>query len=421
MSYGLKKAKYLQDNRRRFFDLLDKDAFCVLFSGMPVRKSADLFYPFAGDRNFYYLTGIEQEGSVLLIVKEAGLVKKLKLFVKFNDDNTVRWNGRSLSREAAARVSGIHNVDFSQNLDADIRDYLDHEGFCGKFYMDFDKKNLSNYWLENFVDKSKCKIEKEDTTPIFSKLRAVKSDYEIENIRKAIQITGRAIHAIFENFRPGMMEYQIRAIFEHSLAMQGAGEPSFDTIVATGSNFNYLHYPQLSDEIKEDHLVLLDLGGRWEGMCADISRVFPASGFFTEKQKKLYAAVRACQETAFAAIKPGAYIREVNKQCKDTAREHLREMGLIHKDDDVDKYYWHNVSHHMGLDVHDIVGRDKRLEAGMIVSVEPGIYILEWDMGFRIEDDVLVTETGSENLSAEIPREAEEIEALVQKGKYFRG
>ena len=405
---------FYRENRRRFLEQLEDDAVCVLFSGMPYRKSADSFYPFYGDRNFYYLTGIEQEGSALVIRKKNGRTVRLTLCVMTCDRNSERWNGLRLTRSEASRISGIYDTGFSEGLDSILRKVL--EGYSGKLYIDSNCSVTSNVWLASIIDSDYPDLQKVDTLPVFSSLRAVKSEYEISMIRKAAQITGKGIEAIYRNIRPGMTEYQAAALFEYIVKCEGAGEPAFDTIVASGSNFNYLHYPQLSDVIRAGDLVLLDLGAKWEGLCSDISRAFPASGRFSELQLKVYRAVRECQETAFSMIRPGVTIKEVNLACRNKAAEILTEFRVIHRPEDVVNYYWHNVSHHLGFDVHDIISRDKVLEAGMVITVEPGIYIPEWNVGLRIEDDVLVTESGCENLSAEIPREPEEIEALMSCG-----
>ena len=404
-----------RENRRRFFEALEDDAVCVLFSGMPYRRSADTFYPFFGDRNFYYLTGIEQEGSALVIKKESGRIIRLTLCIRTCDKSAERWNGVVLTREEASAISGIYDIGHSECLDSIISTIL--TGFSGKMYTDSNCSVTSNVWVSELISKNYPHLLRADTQQIFSNLRAVKSGFETAMIRKAAELTGRGIEAIYRKIVPGMTEYQAEAEFKYVLAMEGAGEPAFDPIVAAGKNFNYLHYPQLTAVIGQDDLVLLDLGARWNGLCADISRVFPASGKFTEKQKSVYRAVRECQETAFSMLRPGVYIKDVNIACRNKAAEMLTELGVLYRIEDITDYYWHNVSHHLGLDVHDIISRERVLEAGMVVTVEPGIYIPEWNIGLRIEDDVLITEDGCEILSAGVPREAEEIEALIAEGR----
>jgi Xaa-Pro aminopeptidase len=258
-------------------------------------------------------------------------------------------------------------------------------------------------------------IEICDIYPLFSELRRIKSPYEVSLIRKAIEATHEAILQVYKMAKPGMPEYALAAEFAFTLAKMGLGEPSFPSIVATGRNFNYLHYPQLDTVIEKGELVLMDLGACYGGLCSDISRAFPIDGTFTEKQRAIYQIVRACQDLAFEQIKPGAYLKDINNACKELSGKRLSLLGITVRPDGEDEYYWHNVSHHLGLDVHDICSRDVILEEGMVLTVEPGVYVPEWNVGLRIEDNVLVTKTGCEILSDFIPREADEIEALLSR------
>lgn len=256
-------------------------------------------------------------------------------------------------------------------------------------------------------------IEIKNIFPIFSELRRIKNAYEVSLIKKAIEATGEGILRIYETAKADMAEYELAAEYSYTLAKMGLGEPSFESIVAAGKNFNYLHYPQLDSIIKKGDLVLMDLGASCCGLSSDISRAFPIDGKFTEKQRAIYQIVRACQEKAFEMIKPGMFIGDINSACRKLAGERLAALGIAVKPDEEDQYYWHNVSHHLGFDVHDICGRDVMLEEGMVLTVEPGVYVPEWETGLRIEDDVWVTAQGCEILSNGIPREADEIEALL--------
>jgi Xaa-Pro aminopeptidase len=201
------------------------------------------------------------------------------------------------------------------------------------------------------------------------------------------------------------------------LARRGCQVPAFPSIFAAGENALCLHYMNPTGRVGSGDLIQIDVGGRVAGLCADISRVFPADGLFTGQQKELYAAVRACQEKAFQIIKPGSYISAINDEVKNTAKQQLEIMGVIShnmpEQSDVSSYYWHRVSHHMGLDVHDVNIPEIPLESGMVLTVEPGIYLPHLGIGFRIEDDVLVTANGCEVLSSFVPREWDEICAMV--------
>lgn len=403
--------EYFGENRRRFFEKLSDSSICVLFSGTPHRRSADADYPFCANRNFYYLTGIEQEGSALVIKKIGSKIIKLLLFIRAFDAHAERWTGKRLTRSEASSISGIYDVSLSEGLDADLDKLL--TGWTGPVCIDNNAASDSNAWITGFLGSRYHPLKINDIYWIFSDLRAFKSRYEIEMMKKAIDITSRGISGIYQMAAAGMAEYELAAEFENIIGRCGAGGPAFESIVAAGDNFNYLHYPQLDSIIHPNDMVLLDVGASWCGLSADISRAFPVSGRFSGRQLSVYKIVRECQEEAFRLLRPGAYIKDVNLACRNKAADALLALGVIYSRDDIDKYYWHNVSHHLGFDVHDIVSRERMLEAGMVVTVEPGIYIPEWGTGLRIEDDVLITPEGCEVLSEDVPREPEEIEALM--------
>lgn len=403
--------EFFIENRRRFFEELNDNSICVLFAGTPHRKSADADYPFSVNRNFYYLTGVEQEGSALIIKKTGSKIIKLQLCIRTFDAHAERWTGKRLTRGEASAISGIYDVSFSEGLDAALDKIL--TGWTGPVCIDNNAVSDSNAWITGFLGSRYHKLKIIDIYRIFSDLRAFKSSYEIEMMRKAIDITSRGINGIYQMAAAGMAEYELAAEFENIIGRCGAGGPAFESIVAAGDNFSYLHYPQLDSIIHADDMVLLDVGASWCGLSADISRAFPVSGRFSDRQRSVYKAVRECQEEAFRLLKPGVYLKDINQACRSKAADALLVLGVIYSREDIDQYYWHNVSHHLGFDVHDIVSRDRMLEAGMVVTVEPGIYIPEWGTGLRIEDDVLITPGGCEILSADIPREAEEIEALM--------
>ncbi|MHB8961795.1 MAG: aminopeptidase P N-terminal domain-containing protein [Saccharofermentanales bacterium] len=402
---------YFKENRRKFFEKLESDSICVLFSGTPQRRSADADYAFFANRNFYYLTGIEQEGSALVIMKVDSRIIRLILCIRSFDAHAERWTGKRLTREEASSISGIYDISYSEGLDAILDKIL--TGWNGPVCMDSNAASSSDAWFTGYISGKHHSLRTISIYPIFSELRAFKNEYEITMMKKAIEVTSLGISSIYRMAKTGMAEYELAAEFEHVIGREGAGQPAFESIVATGDNFNYLHYPQLDSVISSGDLILLDVGASWCGLCADISRVFPVSGRFSDKQLAVYRAVRECQDEAFRLLKPGASIKDVNTACKEKAAEALLTLGVIFDRTEIDRYYWHNVSHHLGFDVHDIIGRERLLEAGMVVTVEPGIYIPEWHTGLRIEDDVLITQSGCEILSADVPREPEEIEALI--------
>lgn len=405
---------YFVSNRIKFMEKLEDDTVAVLFSGTDVRKTADQYYPFFCNRNFYYITGIEQEGSALIIKKKAGKILKLVLVLKPCDKNSERWTGRRLRSFEASSFSGIYDIMYSESPDVALKKEL--EGWKGSVSVDKDGLSVCCGWFYGFMQDYFPQIEIKDIYSLFSKMRMIKSDYEVNMIKRALEYTKKGLEIIYEKAGEGVFEYELAAEFSAFLARNGLGEPAFDTIVAAGENFNYLHYPFLDSKLKKDDMVLLDLGVSYASLNCDISRAFPVNGKFADRQLAVYEAVRKCQIIAFCDLKPGAYIKDVNAKCMETAAEELIDMGVIYNREDINKYYWHNVSHHLGLDVHDICGREHILEKGMVLTVEPGIYIKEWGVGLRIEDNVLITEDGCEILSEDIPREAHEMELLTGGG-----
>lgn len=405
---------FFAGNRRKLSAKLPDNCLAVLFAGKAPVMSADMDYPFFADRNFYYLTGIEQEESVLVLRKEGGNTSE-SLFIQTKDPLRERWTGRRLSQEDASTLSGIDSIRYVTGLE----DYL--KPFLSDHSIPIALEEGVKYGPAKEFEKSMRSISSEreriSLGPILARIRMKKEPVEIECIESAIALTLEAMEEMRAHVRPGVTELELYTTFDHALARRGCLANAFSSIFAAGRNTLCLHYPVPLDTVEDGDLIQVDVGGRVAGLCADISRVYPANGRFTERQADLYAAVRACQESAFRTIRPGVYLSEINDAAKNTAQEELTRMGVIPGDTpadaDVTSYYWHNVSHHMGHDVHDVCIRELPLEEGMVITVEPGIYIEKWGFGFRIEDDVLVTKDGCRVLSAFFPREAEEVSALI--------
>lgn len=407
-------ASFFAANRQKLLARLPARALVVVFAGKAVIMSEDSEYRFFANRNFFYLTGVEQEESVLVINKNSDQVRTL-LFVQTADALKERWTGKRLRIEEAQRLSGISDVIYLPSFEDFLQPYLSDQSLPVAI-----EEGLI-YGPGKAFERSMLSLHKEREVialgPHLTRLRMIKEPCEIEMIRKAIKLTDEAIHEMAELIRPDVTELSLMSAFDYALARRGCLIPAFPSIFAAGPNALCLHHMNPTGQARSGELIQIDVGGRVAGHCADISRVFPASGAFSNEQKSLYAAVRACQEKAFQAIKPGAYVSEINSEVKNTAKHQLEKMGIIQDDNptqaDVTSYYWHRVSHHMGLDVHDLSAHEMPLEPGMVLTVEPGIYVPQMGIGFRIEDDVLVTEDGCEILSSFVPRELDEICAMV--------
>lgn len=419
MAYSSKlSVQYFIDNRKNLIDLMSNDSLAILCAGMPEARTADQKHAHFADRSFFYLSGIEQEEAVLLLGRTSVGIRQM-LFVPPTDMMYERWNGHRISREEAMAASGVQEVYYLEAFEGILADLLASD----KPLHIWQDKTAANKQaqelqviLRELVNRQgpESEIELRDISPQLTQLRMIKTEEELSLIRSASSLTLEGIMAMLSAARPGMYEYQLMSEFEYTLAQAGCLEPAFPSIVAAGKNALCLHYMQPYDKIAEGDLIQIDLGAAVGGLCADISRVIPASGRFSEQQLELYELVRACQEEAFSVIKPGIKLADINQACRAVAAEGLKKMGLLSDASEVGNYFWHGVSHHLGLDVHDVSNREAMLQPGMVLTVEPGIYIPERQMGMRLEDDVVVTENGCSILSAAIPREAHEIESLMR-------
>lgn len=244
-------------------------------------------------------------------------------------------------------------------------------------------------------------------------LRMVKSPLEIAAIRRAISFTNTGLKAMLTQLKPEMYEYQATALFEYVIFDRHYSKPAFATIAASGKNATILHYPTPNDKMKDGQLLLLDLGATHDFYRADISRTYPVNGTFNPLQRAIYQIVLDCNKAVIDLIKPGLTLFDLQKFTIDFLTERLLDEGLLQNKDEISKYYYHSVSHHLGLDTHDPADRQKPLAPGNVITVEPGLYFHEYGIGVRIEDDVLVTEKGSENLSKAIIKEVKDIEKAL--------
>ena len=285
--------------------------------------------------------------------------------------------------------------------------------------MDFDRTDSSLYLSEteqkvNAIKQKYPYVNLLQGRTLIQHLRTIKSSAEIEEIKKAIHITRLGIEELMKNSKDGLYEYQLESYFDQTIKYNGANGYAFDTIAASGKNSCCLHYSANQDIMHNGDLILFDLGSTYNYYCSDISRTFPVNGKFTPRQRQIYEIVLNGQKLMFKNMKPGITQRELNQILVKYFQVELKKIGLIKEDSEVSKYYFHGVSHHMGLDCHDLADYTP-LEAGAVISNEPGLYIPEENIGIRIEDDVLITEDGCINLSSEILKEPDEIEAFMAK------
>jgi len=400
-----------QLNRNNLFEKMENNSVLVLFSGTEINRSADENYPFSVNRNFYYLTMIDEPNLILLMNKtEKG--NQTILFIEKVDLFYEKWIGKKLNEEKAIEYSGIAEYRYLEEFETILFDLAKN-----KVYLDFEEKeevNASRSWyykdlLENH------NIEIEDAYPLIKALRTVKSGQEIEMLQQAIDITNLGLQSIMKSLVVGKKEYQVVGDFNYVLS-QHQSATSFPTIAASGENAITLHYTKNDDTLEDENLVLFDLGASHKKYCGDISRTYPINGVFTKRQRELYEMVLSIQKKVIEAVKPGVCMKELQDMVLDYYAKELLERGLISKAEEVSKYYYHGVSHSLGLDTHDIgLSKYQPLVPGNVITVEPGIYIKEEGIGIRIEDDILVTEDGNINLSEAIIKEVEDIEGFMRR------
>ena len=407
--------------REKLFAKMEDFSVLVLFSGVEKKSSADANYNFVINKNFYYMTQIEQPDSMFVMVKTP-TSRETYLFISPYDETKEKWTGKLLTADEAREVSRVDNIllnsTFDPKLDILINSIKEMHGDNCNVYIDLDDelKIASRTTTKEFKDSIQNRY---DNIVIFNAynllvdLRMIKSYEEINRIEQAIMYTKSGIDSVMQEIKPDMFEYELLAEFEYTLRKKYNTKVSFDTIAASGRNAAILHYPTPNDVLKDGDLMLFDLGAQCSNYCADVSRTFPINGKYSDFQLKLYNEVLKANEIVIMSVVPGVTIAELQQIAIRSLSKSLMDLGLIQKEEDYIKYYFHNVSHHLGLDTHDPSFRDRPLEPGNIITVEPGLYIKELGIGIRIEDDILVTKTGNMNLTISIPKNASEIERLL--------
>ena len=412
--------EFFKKNREKLIEKIEDNSVIVLFAGNAPKKSGDENYPFTPNRNFYYFTGINEEGPILIISKIKGIISE-RLFIKEIDEERERWVGKSIRSNEAEEISGVKYIDYLGSF----YDYLNRvfsETEEINLYLDMERDSFQDLQgiSESFSEEVKKRYPFVRIKNIFPKiipLRMVKSKEEIEEMKKAIEITIKGVESLMKNAKVGMKEYQLEAYYEFVCRSSGIKDYAFKTIAASGKNATILHYVDNNSEIKDGDLILFDLGAQHNYYNADITRTFPVNGVFSERQKEVYNAVLRVNERVIKTIKPGLEYKELNKMATEWIAEECIKLGLIKNKEEVSKYYWHSIGHSLGLDTHDISNKDRNtiFKEGMVWTVEPGIYIEEESIGIRIEDDVLITSDGVQVLTKDMIKTVEDIEEFMKK------
>jgi Xaa-Pro aminopeptidase len=418
-------------NRFKLSSKLKPGSCLVLYGADEMPRNGDQFYPFRQNSDFFYLTGIEQEESTLILAPDHKDPKMREILVILKPTPELEtWNGKKLSPEEAEEISGISRVIFQDAFDSIMADILPrieniylNQPQMPKFFPEVEsrderlgRKLRDSYPLYNFFN----------IAPGLRELRETKEKAEIDRLRKAVNITHKGFDRILKTMRPGMNEKEIEAGLHHEFLINGARGFSFPPIVASGLNACYLHYTDNKKIIEEGELVLMDFGAEYQNYAADISRTIPASGRFSPRQAELYDGLLEVFYKTREMMKPGLKMEDVHNQVCEWMKTFHASVGLYSKED-LEKtsdgkslyfqYYMHGTGHSVGLDVHDNYDKTGPLRPGMVFTCEPGIYIQDEKIGIRIENNLLITETGNIDLSEDIAIERKDIEKLMQTKK----
>lgn len=407
-----------ESRRQRVLNEMVDDSLLILYSGAAVHISADAYHHFEANRHFFYLTGLRRDNMVLVMKKLSG-VTSTTLYIEEADPKAERWTGKMVTVAEAKETTQIEDVRFVDRFDAETNFLLNGTNIT-TCYFDCYRHRTDDLPDYNLAKSQKFAADHPGITvrnlwPIVAKMRMQKDADEEKLLCAAIDITNQSLQHVLKTLKPGMKEYQAQANYEYMVHYLGAEGPSFPTIAGSGKNGCMLHYETNRDTCEDGSLLLLDLGVKYEGYCSDITRTYPVNGKYSERQRKVYEIVLKANKEVAAQAKPGMTTRELNEICKKVLAEGCMELGLIENEAELSKYYMHGVSHHLGIDVHDVNVSDVKLAPGSVITDEPGLYIDEWEIGIRIEDDLMITEDGCKVLSAAIIKEPDEIEAFMAK------
>ncbi len=416
-------------NRANFVKQLKANSIAIFNSNDEHPWNGDATHKFKQNSDIFYLSGIDQEESILVIYPDSPTPElREALFIKQTSDLMVTWNGYKLTQAQAQEVSGIANVFWLDDFEAKIRQAIN---YAQNIYLSLNENDRSTVttpykdWRFAQTMREKYPLHNfERAAPIVQRLRSIKSKYELELMNLAVGISEKMINRLFKFVKPGVWEYEIEAEIIHSYISNRANGHSFQPIVASGQNSCILHYNDNNQQCKDGDIILIDSGADYANYASDMTRVIPVNGKFTARQKQVYNAVLHVMNEAKKLLKPGVMLMEYQAQVGLIMEEQLVKLGLLTADDIAKqnpnwpaykRYFMHGTSHFLGIDVHDVGMRYEPMKAGMTFSCEPGIYIKEEAIGIRLENEILITENGCLDLMSHIPIEADHIEELINK------
>lgn len=416
-------------NRQRFIQGMKKNSIAVFLSNDEVPSNGDALYKYKQNSDLYWLSGITQEDSMVILFPDNPDPKFREVLVLVRPvELKEKWDGKRLRKQEATDISGIETIVWLESLDALLQTWIH---IADNIYLNTNENDRKGSLVRTrdyrFVDEMKSRYplhHYERSAKILKDLRSIKTAYEIEVVKKAIEITGNTFTRVMQFVKPGVMEYEIEAEIMHSFISQRAEGEAYNSIIAGGDRALTLHYVFNNQECKDGEMILMDFGASYGGYNADLTRTIPVNGKFTQRQKEVYNACLHLHNFAKSLLKPGISIIDYTEKVGEEATKQFIKIGLLKKEDVTNedpenkayrKYLYHGISHHLGIDVHDLGTRIEPLQPGMLLTVEPGIYIEEENMGVRIENNVWITENGNIDLFEGIPITVEEIEAAMKK------
>ncbi len=416
-------------NRQRFVKQMQKNSIAIFVSNDEMPTNGDQLYKFKQNSDLYWLSGITQEDSMVILFPDNPDPKYREVLVLVRpNEMKEKWDGKRLRVNEAQALSGIKTIVWLDSIDALLQPWIH---LADNIYLDSNendrKASLIRTREYRFIDEMKARYPMHNyvrAAKILKELRGIKTKLEVEVMQTACDITDKTFRRLLGFIKPGVMEYEIEAEIMHSFLSQRATGEAYGSIIASGDRARILHYVSNNEECKEGELILMDFGAEYGGYCADLTRTVPVSGKFSKRQKTVYNACLNLFNYAKTILRPGISVVDYTDKMGDAATQEFLRIGLIRKSDVKNedpenrayrKYLYHGISHHLGIDVHDLGTRTEPVKPGMMFTIEPGIYIEEEQMGIRIENNFWITKSGYVDLMKNIPITVEEIEALMKK------
>ncbi len=428
MKYLPLKAELFIQNRKRFVQKMDKAAIAIFNSNDELPVNGDAIHKFKQNADLVWLTGIEQEDTMLVLFPDSPDPKYREVLILTRPNELKeKWDGHRLRANEATTISGIKTIVWLDVLDGFLQPWIHLSNTIYLNTNENDRKNnlvpVRDYRFALMMKERYPLHQYKRSAVILKDLRGIKTALEAEVIQKAVDITETTFRRLLNFIKPGVMEYEIEAELVHSFLSQRATGEAYGSILASGDRARTLHYVENNQECKDGELILMDFGAAYGNYNADLTRTVPVNGKFTKRQKEVYNACLHLHYYAAGILKPGISLLDYTEKVGDEATSIFQKIGLLKKEDVKNenpdnkaykKYLYHGISHHLGIDVHDLGTKTEPIKAGMVFTIEPGIYIEEEKMGIRIENNFWITKNGNKDLMKNIPITVDEIESLMK-------